>query len=198
MENNLNPIWLIFGWIAFYFFHSLLATLKVKSLFRKRAVSYRLFYTLFSTTFLGVLIIYGFQFDNKLFESIYIQGLGVLVGLLGLIIILKAFKPYDTSGFLGLKKEDYSGIIQTGLQGFVRHPLYLGTLLFILGIFLLFSTMGSFILFAVLVLYLPFGIYLEEQKLMKEFGEEYGTYKKNIPSLFPKLKDCKRFLQGLK
>ena len=36
-------------------------------------------------------------------------------------------------------------------------------------------------------LYLPFGIYWEEQKLILHFGKAYLDYKKSVKALIPKI-----------
>jgi methanethiol S-methyltransferase len=81
-----------------------------------------------------------------------------------------------------------SPLIQKGMYNRVRHPLYLGLTLVFLGYFLVAGTTGSLIHLACLILYLPFGIYFEERKLLALYGETYKKYKDQVPAFFPKWK----------
>ncbi len=36
-----------------------------------------------------------------------------------------------------------------------------------------------------LFVYLPFGIWLEEKKLIRHFGQAYLDYRQKVPALFP-------------
>ena len=49
-------------------------------------------------------------------------------------------------------------------------------------------SMNSFILYAVLTIYVPIGIFFEERKLLREFGQAYEQYKSVSPMLIPALK----------
>jgi protein-S-isoprenylcysteine O-methyltransferase Ste14 len=77
---------------------------------------------------------------------------------------------------------------QGGLHKYVRHPLYLGTLLFIWGLFLIFPLVNNLIAVISVTTYVLFGIKLEEKKLRLEFGESYKKYSKKVPQLIPGLR----------
>lgn len=74
-----------------------------------------------------------------------------------------------------------------GIHKYVRHPLYLGTLLFIWGLFFIFPLLNNLIAAAAITTYVLIGIKFEEKKLLKEFGNVYAEYIKNVPGLIPKL-----------
>jgi len=81
-----------------------------------------------------------------------------------------------------------STLQQSGLHKYVRHPLYLGTLLFIWGLVLIFPSLSNFIAVIVITIYIHIGIILEEKKLKLQFGECYIEYSKKVPGLIPRLK----------
>lgn len=72
--------------------------------------------------------------------------------------------------------EGQKGLITTGAFRDVRHPLYLGSMLFYLA--LLFSTfsLASFVVFVVIVLFYNHIAAYEEKLLEKRFGGEYRRY----------------------
>jgi len=74
-----------------------------------------------------------------------------------------------------------------GIHKYVRHPLYLGTLLFVWGLFFIFPFLNNLIAVVAITIYVLVGIKFEEKKLVKEFGNDYAEYIKNVPGLFPKL-----------
>jgi len=79
------------------------------------------------------------------------------------------------------------GVVKTGVFQYIRHPLYLGTMLFYLG--LVVSTMSVFS-FALLIFIFAFYNYIAgyEEKLLEEmYGDEYKTYKVKTGKWLPRV-----------
>lgn len=74
-----------------------------------------------------------------------------------------------------------------GAYGFVRHPIYLGVLLFWLGLALAFASWAVFLLTLLYVLPSYF-LYMrsEETMMIGVFGEKYRTYQRTVPFLVPR------------
>ena len=70
-------------------------------------------------------------------------------------------------------------VISTGVYGFVRHPLYLGCLLMLLGAPLLVGSIFGLVLSLVAVVVLVVRILGEEKMLVTEL-EGYEEYKKKV------------------
>src|SRR5882724_486658 len=68
-----------------------------------------------------------------------------------------------------------------GLHRYVRHPLYLGTLLSVWGLFLFFPLLSNLLACIMITLYTLLGIRLEEKKLLLQFGETYASYRRKVP-----------------
>jgi methanethiol S-methyltransferase len=91
------------------------------------------------------------------------------------------------SGLQAIQNSETKNTLQqSGLHKYVRHPLYLGTLLFIWGLFLVFPLVSNFIAATIITVYVLFGIRLEEKKLRLQFGNSYAEYAKRVPGLIPK------------
>ena len=75
----------------------------------------------------------------------------------------------------------------SGPYAFVRHPLYLGTLLLVAGfiIFLRVYYIGAALLAVMAIVYS--GTIKEEEVLLEGKFKEYAGYKKKVPALFPTL-----------
>ena len=75
--------------------------------------------------------------------------------------------------------------IRSGPYAMVRHPIYAGMLLALLGTTLVSSTVGSLLGFVVAILSLWQKASIEEQFLMVEFGEQYAKYQREVKFLIP-------------
>jgi len=62
-----------------------------------------------------------------------------------------------------------------GLHRYIRHPLYLGTLLVVWSLFLFFPSLSNVLACFMITAYTLAGIRLEERKLLQEFGEDYAA-----------------------
>ena len=72
-----------------------------------------------------------------------------------------------------------------GIHKYVRHPLYLGTLLFIWGLFFICPMLNNLIAVIIITLYVFAGIIFEEKKLLQQFGTSYTDYISSVPMIFP-------------
>ena len=83
----------------------------------------------------------------------------------------------------------------SGPYSYTRNPLYCGNVIIYLG-FVFFS--GGVFMWEISILTILFFVFqyyhiisLEEETLIDIFDNDYKTYKKNVPKLFPKLKQWK-------
>jgi protein-S-isoprenylcysteine O-methyltransferase Ste14 len=157
---------------------------------------YRPVYSLFAAITLISLLWYQFSIKSiLLFTSGMIRfGVSFILLMPGVIImgicIHKYF--YELSGiqvFQKSKTVKRPTLQQNGLHKYVRHPLYLGTILFVWGLFLLFPFLSNLIAATVLTIYVLIGTGMEEKKLLLEYGEEYYQYSKKVPKLIPDFKN---------
>jgi len=179
-------------WVIYCVFHSLLANAlvkkKVMGLFKMSNTAYRIFYNLFALGTLGWLFyihagtdspeIFHSNMFTKIVAGIFIVGgLGIM-----LACIAKYFKQLS-----GLFKESSQSHLQTGgMHQWVRHPLYSGTFLFLIGLALFWPLYSNALAVFILIAYTVGGTLLEEQKLLVEYGNEYRIYKRRVPMLFPR------------
>jgi protein-S-isoprenylcysteine O-methyltransferase Ste14 len=113
----------------------------------------------------------------------FIIGLMFFISALLLRIAARAeLKDYFTYSINVVKDQK---LIKSGIYRIIRHPAYLGTMLFILSLSFLFVSAVSLLL---LLLSIPFCIIKirnEELLLTEVFGEEYNRYKKEVKALIP-------------
>ncbi len=113
--------------------------------------------------------------------------LGMVLASWGVILIIASFRQISLSAFLGLRKESDTGLVTTGLHAHMRHPIYTGTILLFLGMFISVPSLSVLTATIAVFLYLPLGIYWEEQKLIDTYGEEYLEYKKSVKAIVPRI-----------
>jgi protein-S-isoprenylcysteine O-methyltransferase len=95
------------------------------------------------------------------------------------------------------EKEDNHILITHGIYKFLRHPSYFGFFYWALGTQLLLLNPISFIIFAFLLYdFFASRIPYEEANLLVFFGDDYKTYKSNVPIGIPFIKDGKRILRS--
>jgi protein-S-isoprenylcysteine O-methyltransferase Ste14 len=107
----------------------------------------------------------------------------LLIAGLMIAIIARHTLARNWSGAVALK-EDHE-LITAGLYQYVRHPIYTGMLLMILGTALSFATIGACIGFLIILVGILFKLKQEEALLTKHFAQDYLTYKKRTKTLLP-------------
>jgi protein-S-isoprenylcysteine O-methyltransferase Ste14 len=115
----------------------------------------------------------------------------LLLGTAALLFFLGASR-YDAAQLLGFKQirrgtsnkgiTDAGGLDTSGVLSIMRHPWYLATMLLIWARQL---DISAILVNAILTSYLIVGTYLEEEKLVREFGGKYRAYQKRVSMLIP-------------
>ncbi len=186
---------LVLLWVLFFGMHSLLASLWVKRAFQKKFPSfypyYRLIYNLIAVFTLGGVIYYQHTVPDILLYSLppVLTYFAYVLILLGLLMMVNAFRYYDRGEFLGTRQlknsEQQDPLITTGMNAWVRHPLYFGAILSLLGYLLISFHLHTLINVLAIFGYLVIGTYWEEQKLIALYGSAYRDYQKRVKMLIP-------------
>lgn len=192
--------WFCCGWILWCTLHSLLIDPKVAAFIKERTFikpsHYRLYYNLFSlASLLPLLAMTVIDRGDAVFSW---TGWGMLLRFLlfatAIVCFLGGAKRYDITYFLGLQQvqdgresvllgEDQS-FSEGGVFGIVRHPWYLGSLLFIWSVFPTYYSKNVAIA-VILSVYLIVGTILEERKIVAEYGDRYRAYQKRVSMFVP-------------
>jgi protein-S-isoprenylcysteine O-methyltransferase Ste14 len=81
----------------------------------------------------------------------------------------------------------HPNLVNSGVYSWVRHPMYLGILMFCLGfLFIMFSILSSGIWIAFFIFYDKMATY-EETDLVRKLGDQYVKYQSRVGKWFPKL-----------
>lgn len=195
-ETVQHALLLLILWMVYFGLHSWTASLGFKKIVFLRWPAfkdwYRLTYNMFSTlTLLPPLVL---MIVWKTEPVIDWSGLTTWVlnaiALAALVLFYLSTRYYDMKEFLGtcvLVKSsgihhEHQTFCLSPFHRFVRHPWYFFGLLLIwtrnMDLMQLVSSLA-------MTLYLVVGSYLEERKLVLEYGEMYRRYQQKVPGLIP-------------
>jgi methanethiol S-methyltransferase len=190
-----DHILIALAWIIFCVLHSLLASGSFKKYLEKKNnkffTGFRLWYTLFAFLSFSAILLYQLFTPSPFvfLPSNFTRIAGIVIALPGIAIMSSAIIKYFSrlSGMYWLLHNDTKNILQrSGIHKYVRHPLYLGTFLFIWGLFIFLPKLSLLIADSIITIYTLIGIRFEEKKLLAEFGKDYKKYKEEVPMIIPK------------
>ena len=182
-------------WLSFGCVHSLLARVSSKRMLQPLlGRGYRFGYNLFAALHIALVIIGGeilLAGNSSKFElGETFSVVAMVCQVTGIIVIVFALTQYDLGRFSGMTQlfhhddssVDEEALHVTGLHGYVRHPLYLGAYLYLVG-----GVVSEFGLQTALwgSLYLCIGTWFEERGLIAQYGQSYIEYKQKVPAIFP-------------
>lgn len=78
-------------------------------------------------------------------------------------------------------------LAQTGPYSYMRHPQYVGFIMIMLGLLLMWPTLSTLIMFPILVVVYVRLTRCEEQEALRDLGDEYRQYMKTTPPFLPRL-----------
>lgn len=188
-------LYLIGLWVLFGLSHSLLAAEwwkgRVASVAGVYFRYYRLVYSFIALLLLVVIIVYELSLPvDWLWRTstvlLIVAGTGALAGLVIMGICIRRYF-FFLSGIdvLFPASKVSMGLATGGLNRYVRHPLYFGTLLALWSFFVLLPDTHYLVTCCMVTLYTWLGAVLEEKKLRNEFGEAYAEYQRRVPMLVP-------------
>jgi protein-S-isoprenylcysteine O-methyltransferase Ste14 len=114
---------------------------------------------------------------------IALAGLGLAICGVGLSIWARLILGENWSNFPSLKQNH--ALIMTGPYRLVRHPIYTGLLIALLGSALQYGLVRSFLAVLTCVVGLYLKVSVEEEFMVQRFGEAYLRYRKNVSALVP-------------
>ncbi len=135
--------------------------------------------------FLVVWVGDSFFLNLSTFLAGYIS-LALRLCLLGLALAV-AFYLVKSGHVVVSHEQRPTGVVTTGAFRYIRHPLYLGSLLFYLGLAVSTASLLSLALLVGIFLFYNFIAGYEEQLLEAKFGESYKSYKRRTGKWVPRI-----------
>lgn len=183
-------------WLAYYFLHSLLASLPAKNCFENLLPRYfkyyRLTFNFQSIVFFMLIFWYQKQLPAKwiFIAPTWLAPVGWIIVSIGIVLGYVGFRNYsfaEFSGYLQAREGDhYKEILKiSGLNKYVRHPLYFASFVILIGWFLQWPGNKNLVFVSISLVYLFVGAWLEEKRLVREFGDQYIKYQKEVKMMIP-------------
>lgn len=185
---------LIYGflWATFGVLHSVLASDSAKAFTRRVfGVRERLAYNAVAVLHIGGVWIIGMTAlggaaANGFAMQPFFSWLMLACIGLGVVLLVVAFSHYDSGRFTGLARSAADAgpepLHVNGLHRYVRHPLYSGAFLVLIG-----QATDPFGLVTCFwaSLYLIIGTWFEERRLILLYGDTYRMYQTRVPAFVP-------------
>jgi len=187
------------AWMVFAAMHSVLARPAVQQPVESALRGwYRVIYNLLSLIGLALVLVVGKEsLPDHSFSTFNIPALNLAAGAIrisGIVMMVLAFSNYDFARFAGITQiitgenlgsAETEPFSRSGLNNWVRHPLYTGAFL------VLWASAESHLGLWTAVwasLYIVIGSAYEERKLVSIYGADYTIYRKEVPRFFPRLR----------
>ena len=134
-------------------------------------------------TLIGALLIY---YSSPFFPQLTLAAfnalpiLSLVSGIAVIVFAIKSFKDYKTT-INPLKPEIASSLITSGVFKYTRNPMYLGLLLILIYLSLIFNVVGGCLISLGFIIYITkFQIIPEEVAMEKLFGNQFLEYKQQV------------------
>jgi methanethiol S-methyltransferase len=199
--TNTGFWWIILACGLYAVLHSLLASRSIKARAARRfgpAVYqryYRLFFSLMALVTTTALLALVWLLPDQVIYTIPVPWLYLTLLAQGLALAALVLGILQTGAmrFLGVRqvleqtgKPSAERLIITGFYRWVRHPLYIASIVFIWLMPLM--TWNLLALNLGLSSYMLIGTIFEEQKLVDQFGADYERYRRQTPRILPGLR----------
>ena len=145
---------------------------------------------IFLVIFLIVWIADSFIFRYSTFLTRYISNFIRVPIALVILIMAGLLARAGLNAVFGKEREE-PHMFTTGVFSFVRHPIYLASILFYLGFILLSLSLLSILVWILIIIFYYLISRYEEKLLIKAFGSAYGEYMRKVPMFLP-IKNIKR------
>lgn len=180
--------WIELVWVGFLIVWAI-GALTQKQVVRRESARSRLAH-LFFAALIGVLLFdkrlgLGFMERPLVPKSAVFPYLGLALTVTGIAFAVwaRVFLGGNWSGTVTVKKDHE--LVRSGPYALVRHPIYTGVLLALLGTAIVVGEGREFVAFGVAVLALCLKSRREEAFMMEQFGAEYAQYKQKVKRLIP-------------
>jgi protein-S-isoprenylcysteine O-methyltransferase Ste14 len=170
MNNNIFTI-LIIVCITTHVIRTVYEILKHKTIIKANKISFVIIFTNMMLLWISWFLL-SVNDIHKVELAGIIKYLGLLFLAIGLVVFLMGL--YTIKSF-----ESYDGdLITKGVYSIIRHPMYLGFILWLIGAPIFYGALSSLVLAPFFIVNVFYWRYLEEKELVERFPS-YREYKKS-------------------
>jgi protein-S-isoprenylcysteine O-methyltransferase Ste14 len=176
-------VWIIVGlvWLA--------ASASLKSVAREEPLGSRLFHILVLA--LAFLLLFDLRLNAGILDrrfvpgtpAVWWTGFALTVAGAALAVWARLLLGANWSATVTVKQDHE--LMRTGPYAVVRHPIYSGFLLAILGTALAFGEVRGLVAFVLAFIAWRVKSLIEERFMLDQFGDRYARYKREVKALIP-------------
>lgn len=133
----------------------------------------------------GIIIFFYNSFIHSDLGVVILACAGWLVGLIGFVFQVLALQEFQKKGKASYERSSLltTVLIDSGVYAVVRHPMYLGGVLMVLGSVLISQHWLTLILGLPLFIWFPYIVLKADKGLIEKFGNDYKHYIQKVPSV---------------
>jgi len=128
----------------------------------------------------------SFVFHHSTFLSKYVS-FYILLPISLVILFCSGYLARSGLRIVFGEVREQPAVIRKGVFGIVRHPIYLGSILFYLGLIISTISLLSLAVWLIIIVFYYFISRYEEKLLLQKFGNDYQTYLDEVPMWIPRL-----------
>ena len=141
------------------------------------------------TLIASALVVFFFSFLEGFYEllipiswmnSSFLALIGIALLIAALIWVLVAQIQMGDSWRIGIDDKSKSPLVQNGLFGVSRNPIFLGMLIMLAGMLLILPTAATLVITVLGFVLIHVQVRLEEAFLLEKYGEEYRRYQTRV------------------
>jgi protein-S-isoprenylcysteine O-methyltransferase Ste14 len=139
--------------------------------------------------FLGIWSVDYLSYFISGYSTVIFQALNFPLLFLGMaLFLILSFYLISESHKAVFEQTPYPPkLVDSGVYGWVRHPMYLGILLFCLAFLFISVSLFSIAVLIIFVIFYDIAASFEEKSLTKILGEQYILYQKRVSKWIPKV-----------
>lgn len=115
----------------------------------------------------------------------YLRYVGAVIFTFGVIFSFWGPIHLGQQYSFNLTLQEGHKLITDGPFSYIRHPRYLGLILWVLGVSFIYLSIAGLVMTGVLTLLLAWRIYDEENLLQQEFGQQWTNYSQQTKRIIP-------------
>lgn len=149
-------------------------------------IKYRDYTSLFIIfTQMGIIfnVLFVFYFENYQLIMVLI---GFVVMLMGMGFNLLVRRELGKNWIPLAKTTEEQELVTSGIYSKIRHPFYTSILILFLGVAVMAWNLYALLFYVLFVTAVLIRIKKEEKELITKFGDEYRSYREEVPMLVPK------------
>ncbi len=139
-------------------------------------------FTVFIVVWIGDIILEGTTWFNQYIPLIFRLFLGISC------ILISYFLLKQSEADLFFHTCPYDEPVQLGIYQYCRHPMYLGVIIFHIGLGLISISLIGWILIFITMYFYNFLVNYEERKLIEKYDVKYQKYMEIVPKWIPKVR----------